>query len=155
VRKVTGTVVEDRGPVGAGGRRLYVVAVPNDPEDPDFHVRSEDELEQDTSPVRPLSSEEVQQFLETGGLISILRRNMAGGMNQPSVWLCRDSLGNVTFTFDEERGLAGGRRVPFFALHGEKVFTPKVEEVVEYITSLGLSEELARAIVANVGTTPR
>jgi hypothetical protein len=108
-----------------------MIAVPNDPEEPDLLMRAEDEIEQDTTTVRPLSSEEIQKYVKSGGLLSILRRNMSGEHKQPTVWLCRDSLDRVTFTFDEQRGLAGGRRVPFFALRGEKIFSPKVSEVVD------------------------
>ena len=154
LRKISGTVVEDRGSVGADGRRLYTVALPNDPYEPDLVVRTEDEMEEDTTEVPPLSREEIRKYLESGGLISILRRNMQGGAHQPTIWLCRGSLGNVTFTFDEERGLAGGKRIPFFALHGERVFTPKAEEVVEYIETFGLSSADAQAVVDAVGTAP-
>jgi hypothetical protein len=44
--------------------------------------------------------------------------------------------------------------VPFFALHEAKVFTGKVEEVVGFLESFGLSRAEAEEIVGAVGTAP-
>lgn len=156
VGTISGKVVEDRGLLGAGGRRLYVVEVPNDPDEPDYLLRTEDDLELDTSAAIPLSDHEVSQFLERGGLLSILDRNVSRNARQPTVWLCRDSLGNVSFTYDEERGLAygnrGGRRIPFSALRGEKIARSKSDDVVNYLTSFGLSRVESQRVVDAVGT---
>ncbi|QDU60564.1 hypothetical protein Pan216_14100 [Planctomycetes bacterium Pan216] len=154
-RVVGGVVIEDRGPIGVGGRHLFMVEIPNDPDEPDVVMRAEDELVKDTTPVTGLTEVEIQEFLENGGLVSILRRNMSGGRSQPSVWLCRSSLGNVTYTFDEERGLVGGLRIPFFSLKGERVFQPKVPEVVAFLVDgFGLSKHGANAVIRKVGTAP-
>ena len=152
VGKVSGTIVEDRGPIGVGGRRLFLISIPNDPDDPDVVMRAEDELEDDTTQAEALTPTEIQAFLESGGLISILRRNNAGGA--APVWLCRDSLGNLTFTFTEERGLIGGAPIPFSSLHGDKVFKPRIPEVLEFLTGLGLSPKSSRAIISRVGHAP-
>ena len=100
-----GTIIEERGPIGGHGRRLYQVEVPHDPFDPTTVEVVEDEMEIARSPGEGelrLSAAEIIDYLKNGGLITILRSNL-GGRNQPRVWLCRDSHGNVTHTFYEER----------------------------------------------------
>ena len=78
---------------------------------------SEEEVEPANGAEIPsLEKNEIIDYLKHGGLIAMLRSNLAGGKNQPRVWLCRDTLGNVTHTFAEDRGLLGGGLVPFGAL---------------------------------------
>jgi hypothetical protein len=151
---VNGRIIEDRGPVGARGRHLYTVEVPSDPDDPFLLVLAADDIEDDYVPDEPIEPDEVREFLLNAGLISILRRNMLGGANQPSAWLCRDTLGNVTFTTHPDRGMIGGSRIPFFARRGERVFTPKRDEVVAFVESFGLSRDAAEEVVEAVGTAP-
>jgi hypothetical protein len=79
---------------------------------------------------------------------------MSGGKNQPRVWLTRDSLGNVVHTFVAERGILGGATVPPFALHDNRVFAPKRDEVLAYLATFGLSSEDARSVVDAIGTAP-
>jgi hypothetical protein len=156
VRKVPGVIVEDRGPIGVGGRRLFVISVPDDPFEPTSHTRGEDEIEL----VDPKELEQsvdkhaAIEYLKNGGLISILRSNLSGGTNQPHVWLCRDSFGNITHTFVEERGVVGGLRVPFAAVYDNKVFTPMKEQVVAFLKSFTLDENNAREVIRAVGTAP-
>jgi hypothetical protein len=96
----------------------------------------------------------VIDFLKKGGLLEILRANLGGGPSQPRVWLTFDSHGKLTHTLDASRGSIGGAVVPFFALHGNKVFTPKTEEVVSFLGSFGLSRNDAREVLNFVGTEP-
>jgi hypothetical protein len=57
--KVWGTIIEDRGPLGVGGRRRYVVSSPSDPFEPDICTVSEDRLELDTMPLAPPEKPEI------------------------------------------------------------------------------------------------
>jgi hypothetical protein len=87
-RKVDGVVVEDRGNLGIGGRRLYYVEIPMDPFEPVRSLRSEDELEPDTRPKPEPSSidkAKVIEYLKNGALLSILKTDTPGGRNQPRV----------------------------------------------------------------------
>ena len=154
--RAEGTVIEVRGLMGVGGRRLYQVEVPNDPFDPQTYELAEDEMEPSRANGEriPLSTAAIIDYLRYGGLTSILQSNLDGGRNQPRVWLCRDSLGGVTHTFYEQRGLVGGETVPFWALYEDRVFTPKREEVLKYLRSFGLSKAQAEEVLAEVGTAP-
>lgn len=152
-----GTVIEERGPIGVQGRRLYHVEVPNDPFDPTTYEVSEDEMERAGLPSekeRRLSAGEIMGYLRNGGLISILRSNMTGGKNQPRVWLSRDSLGNVTHTFYEERGLIGGETVPFWTVYEDSVFAPERDKVSKYLRTFGLNKSQAEDVIAGIGTGP-
>lgn len=154
--KAAGIVTEDRGPIGVGGRHLYQVEVAMDPFDSMTVELPEDEFEVDTESNRPkpLAREEIVDYLKWGGLIAILRSNL-GGKNQPQVWLCRDSLGNLTHTFSEERGLIGGETVPFFTVHQGRVFKPKENQVLSYLMkSFHLHEDDAREVLNSVGVAP-
>lgn len=156
-RKLTGAIVEDRGAIGIGGRRLFQVSIPMDPDDPMVVEAPEDELEplpEAERVVEPLDRAKVVEYLSNGGLLSILFANLSGGRSQPAVWLCRDQLGNVTHTFVPERGLVGGRVAPFRAIHDDRVFTPKRDQVVTFVESFGLDRAEAEHVVEEVGTSP-
>lgn len=149
----SGTIVEDRGAIGDGGRQFYGVLVANDPEDPESHEYAAEELQPFAGepPFGPADAPRLVRYLKHGGLVSILHANLAGGKYQPRVWLCRDTLGNITHTFYEERGLVGGRTVPLFALRGERVFAPMRDQIVDYVESFGLSRADAEAVMRAVG----
>lgn len=156
-RKLTGVVVEDRGPLGVHGRRLYQVDLPMDPDEPMTVELPEDEMElipPGTDDKQPLDKQKVTDYLIYGGLVSILQSNLSGGKNQPRAWLCRDQLGNVTHTFIPERGIVGGQLVPFFALHEDKVFAPKLDSVLSFLQGFGLNRQEAEKVVSEVGTAP-
>lgn len=156
-RKLTGVIVEDRGPIGVQARRLYRVHVPMDPFEPMMIELPEDEMEAvdpEAQAPRPISKEETIAYLTGGGLISILRSNLSGGRRQPRAWLCRDNLGNVTHTFVAERGIVGGNPVPLAAVHGDEVFAPKRDVVISFIESLGLSRRDAERVVSEIGVGP-
>ncbi len=156
VGREKGTVIEERGPIGARGRLLYTVEVPNDPFDPTTLEIAADEMEI-AEPLGEkelhLSAAEIIDYLKNGGLILILRSNL-GGKNQPRVWLCRDSLGNVTHTFYEERGLVGGETVPFWTVYEDSVFAPEHDKVAKYLRNFGLSKAQVEDVLAAVGTAP-
>lgn len=153
--KATGTIVEDRGTLGARGRRLFQVQIPMDPFDPTMVELSEEEMEPVAASAEteaPLDKARIVEYLKNGGLISILRANLSRGKNQPRAWLCLDNLGNVTHTFTPERGVVGGETVPFFALQHDRIFAPRRSMVRPFVESFGLSHKEADEVLDEVGT---
>jgi hypothetical protein len=143
-------IIEDRGPIGVNGRRLYRVRYDINPEEPHLFEMPEDELE----PTVPPDRAAVIRYLKGGGLLDILRSNLGGGPNQPRAWLTFTSEGDATHTFDASRGVLGGKTVPFFGLHEYKVFTGKREQVIDFLMSFGLTRAEAEDIIQAVGTAP-
>jgi hypothetical protein len=143
-------VIEDRGPLGVNRRRLYGVRLDRGAEEPDFIEIPEDDLRAAALPDR----EAVMRYFSEGGLVSILRANLSGGRNQPRAWLAFTPRGDPTHTFAQERGVVGGARVPFFALHEDRVFTGKRDEVVSFLMSFGLTRREAEEVISTVGTAP-
>jgi hypothetical protein len=154
-RQVRAQVVEDRGPLGINRRRIYQVRVDRDAEEPMTFEMPESELAATGAPIALPAPEKsaVMRYLKQGGLLEILRSNLSGGRNQP-VWLTQDALGGLTYTFIADRGLIGGRKAPFSALHENKVFLPKKEDVFAFLTSFGLTREDAEDVLREVGTAP-
>ena len=156
-RRITGVITEDRGAIGIRGRHLYQVVVPMDPLGSTTFELPEDEIESVDECVESeivMEKEKIEAYLIHGGLIAILRSNLIGGRNQPRVWLRPDSIGNVTHTFEQERGIVGGKTVPFMAVQGEKVFSPKREEVLAFLEGFRLERLSAEHILNSVGTAP-
>lgn len=151
-RRVKGVIVEDRGPLGVGGRRIYGVRLDMDPYDPMFFELPEEELELSQEPERPLTKDEVRQYLADGGLLLMMHGDLNGSL--PRVWLRRDNLGNVTHTFVEERGMVGGAAPPAEAIVHGRIRAGSRERVAEFITSFGLSERDADAVIDAIGTKP-
>jgi hypothetical protein len=147
---VSGFVVEDRGPIGIGGRRLFGVEIPVEPDEPMMVEVPEDELEAipANGPPAPLDKEKIVAYLANGGLVSLFR-----GHPLSPVWLCRDTLGNVTHTFIPSRGLIGGKPIPHSALHDGRIFVGKKGEVAEFLESFGLKPDDATRIIAAVGVS--
>jgi hypothetical protein len=149
-RSVVAQVVETRGPLGVNQRPLYRIQLSREASEPDSFEMPEDELNAAAPPDR----EAVVQYLTEGGLVAILRSNLAGGRNPPRVWLTFTPQGEVTHTLTAELGVIGGETVPFFALQENRVFTAKKDEVIGFLTSFGLTRNDAVAVVAAVGTAP-
>jgi hypothetical protein len=147
--RVRGTVVEDRGPLGVEGRRLYRVNVSDDPYVSEEFLVREEEIEPATQGDAGigLSTPAIVDYLKTGGLLAILSRN-----SPTPIWLRRDSHDNVTFTFTAGHSEVGGKPAPQFVLEGEKIFSPKLGEVIEFLTSFGLSRSQARQVIREIGT---
>lgn len=155
-RKLIGTIVEDRGAIGVQGRRVFQVDIPMDPFEPMSVELPEDEMEPiaaESEGNRPMDKRKIIDYLINGGLVSILRSN-SGGENQPRVWLRLDQLGNVTHTFISERGVVGGRQVPFGTLYKGRIFLPKLDSVLSFIQNFGLNRPEAEKVVSAVGTAP-
>jgi hypothetical protein len=148
-QRVLGQVVEDRGPLGVKGRRLYGLSVTLGDETFPIEVP-----EDDLKPVTAPSPQEVKEYLKGGGLVTILRANLSGGKHQPRAWLLARLRGGVIHTFTQSRGLVGGKTVPFFALQEDKVFTPKEGEVIDFLKSFRLNDQEAEEVVRYVGTAP-
>ena len=154
---ILGVVVEDRGPIGARSARIFRVRVSNDPYDDKVFEMPEDEIDvvgQDAWQGEAIHAGEAMEYLERGGLIRILRAGMSGGKTQPRAWLCRDSLGNATHTFSPDRGVLGGAIVPFSALHDNRVFTPKRDDVLSFLNAFELSSKDSEHVLQTVGMAP-
>jgi len=123
-----------------------------DPFDPMEFELPENEIQPDTGIDNPLTSEEVKQYLANGGLLLILSAGSDGSSSR--VWLRRDTLGNVTHTFVEERGMVGGAAIPPRAESDGKIFTPLRQKVVQFVRSFDLTEKEANSVVDRVGTHP-
>jgi len=149
---VQGVVVDDRGPIGANSVRIFRVLIPNDPYDEDVIEMPEDDLSLANNSVVAISDDKIVDYLEHGGLVQILKSNMSGGRNQPCVWLRPDSLGNVVHTFVATRGTVGGAIVPFLALNDNRIFTPKMKEVLTFLSTFGLSKRDAERVAETIGT---
>lgn len=148
--KAPGVVAEDRGNFGKDGQRLYFVDTFVDPDIIQPVPRSEDELEPDVEQEPTLDHDQIIAYLKRPALYAILMNNSPGGRNQPQVWLTRNSLGDVTYTFLPERGGLGGATVPYWALDGHgKVRPEKKEEVIAFLSSFGLNREEAEDVIQN------
>lgn len=144
--------------MGVSGQHLYQVLVPMDPFEPAAYELAESEIEPIHEPAGKgveVDMERVINYLKKGGLISILRSNGSGGRSQPRVWLCLDSLGNVTHTFIKERGQLGGESVPFMAYREDRVFAPSRNEVTEFLGGFGLNTAQVEDVLETVGTFPK
>jgi hypothetical protein len=98
----------------------------------------------------------VREFLVSGGLVEILRRNSHGTLSEP-IWLRLLESGQVQFTFLTQPGGVGGAIPPGFAVIEESgswaVRETQRVAVEQYIVSLGLDEQAARVILNDVGTS--
>jgi hypothetical protein len=154
-RKLTGVIVDDRGPLGIRGRRLFDIEIPLDPEEPMRLVMREDEMEaiapgSESPPF--IDKKKAIAYLANGGLHSMLLENMAGGRNQPQAWLCLDTRGNITHTYYPERGVIGGQVIPSGAMREGRVFAPKRDVVATFLESFGLTHQEAERVISEVGT---
>ena len=149
---VTGIVIDDRGPIGANGVRIYRVRVPNSPYDDELFEMAEDELDVQPPPDTDVPKDAIVEYLQHGGLVQILRQNLSGGKSQPRVWLRRDTAGNVVHTFTEAPGAVGGATVPFAALRANRIFAPKRGDVLAFLKTFGLSGDDANRVIDAVGT---
>jgi hypothetical protein len=152
--ELQGVVIDDRGPIGAGGVHIFRIRVPNDPYEDDVFEAPEDALAPAKKQIGPIPRQQAVSYLEHGGLVQILKSSMSGGGNQPRVWLRRDTSGNVVHTFAGERGEVGGETAPVSALYGDRVFTPKLGDVLKFLSTFGLTESEAKRVVDKIGTAP-
>lgn len=147
-------LIEDRGRLGVGGRRLFVVEIPMEPAEPMIVEMPEEDIDADeTEHVAP-TKQQITEYLKHGGLLSILRAGASAGPNQPRVWLRVDSYGNVVHTFIKELGQVGGAVVPSMSLHDGKIFKPQVDEVRGFVRTFGLSAADAAELVRSIKTAP-
>lgn len=149
--KTRSLVVEDRGNIGFGGRQLVRVRVPMDPYEPNFVERGAEDLELADEPPAAPAKEEVVGYLKRAGLLSMLRAESE--VQQPRVWLCPNSLGDVTHTFYQDHGVLGGQPVPARALLGRKIHEPRRADVVSFLRGFGLSKDEADEVIDAVGVT--
>jgi len=150
-REMIAQVAEERGPLGINQRHLYRIRVPTESgEAADSFELPEDELKA----VTPLRNPAIVKYLKDGGLLNILQSGLKDRNEAPRVWLTFTSRGEVSHTFIAARGIVGGAAVPFFAFHGNRIFTPKEAEVGRFLAEFGLNQGEVREILTAVGTAP-
>jgi hypothetical protein len=145
-------IIEDRGPLGVNRRRLFRIRLDQESNEPFLFEMPEEEMEKAVP-----DKTAVLQYLKQGGLVNILGSNLQGGpkQNQPRAWLTFGPRGNIAHTFEAGRGIVGdGSTVPSWALHENKIFFPKKQDVITYLGSFGLTREEAEDVVAAVGMAP-
>ena len=154
VEQARAKIIEDRGTLGVGGRRLYRVRM--------YHsagvatappVTIECEVPEEEVTAAHLDPGEVLDYLSQGGLIEILKKNQTGGKNPPRVWLRIDEHGKISYTFTPGGGLAGGEAIPFRANVGEKIVRREQDAVVDFLKSFGLDTKQAEDVVKSVGVS--
>lgn len=154
-RKVRALILEDRGNVGRGGRRLFTVEIPADPAEPMTFELAADDMEPTERDEAELDREKAVQYLSRGGLVSMLRAGLsAGERQQPRVWLRYDTLGNVTHTFHERHGQMGGTTIPPVPIDHERIPRSKLGEIREFLGGFGLSKGEIEKVIRAVGTEP-
>jgi hypothetical protein len=144
-------IIEDRGRLGVKGRRIYRIRLDRDPDDggPLETEKNEDRLEPAV-----LDKTAVLRFLREGGLVAILQGHLVRQKEPPRAWLSFTVLGKVIHTFDRSRGIIGGAPVPYFALLEEKIYAPKKDDVVKFLTSFDLTRDESEDVVRSIGTAP-
>ena len=91
-----------------------------------------------------MQTQEILDYFLNGGLVSIFSDC---DVKTTHVWLRRDSEGNLTYTFDEQYGELGGARVPFWALHNGLIPRQRIDHVLAFLKTFGLSENEAYQVV--------
>lgn len=148
--KVIGKIIEDYGPLGVRGRHLYRVELPMDPDEPHLASLSEDDMElvpPGSEPPPVIDKKKLIEYLVSGGLYSMLGTNRPPKIPPPLVWVCLDHLGNLTYTFDPDRGVLGGRIPPPSAIWNDRIAVDKKDAVVSFVESFGFSRKEAEGVV--------
>ena len=147
-RNPVAQIAEARGALGVNGRRLYGIRVYRESDEPDLFELPEDELHAAVP-----DKSEVVSYLKNH-LIEILGAGYSGGRNRSKVWLTYAAGGGMIHTFEPGRGVLGGDAIPCFALHGDKVFAPKKDDVESFLRSFGLTPTEAADVLSAAGTAP-
>jgi hypothetical protein len=145
---VWGVIAEDHGVVGGKRRHLYKVLIPDEPHEPLITVRSADTLEPDRVGDEPITKADVIEYFKRGAFRWMMNQAQDQPGFEPRVWLCRDVLGGMTFTFNPERGMVGGVPVPAGLVdpYG-RLRKERREDVLQFLTGFGLTGEEARAVL--------
>jgi hypothetical protein len=152
-RQVWGTVVEDRGPIGVNGRRLYRISVPRDPQEPEDQVKAEEELKPDTLSNAVIARPEIMEFMKGGALLEILLSSTADRPER-RVWLCRGPRGDAAYTFSADRGQIGGLIIPESTIRlGLWIDERRKNEVAAFLLGFGLSPDEAMDVIRDVGVS--
>jgi len=145
-RSVRAQVIEDRGPLAPSGPRVYAVRIDDPDVEPQVLDRAEDALE----PAEP-DWGPVFAYL-AGNLVKILEHGRQGG--RPKVWLSFGPQGQLTLTYQAERGWLGGAKIPFGAVEHGALFAPMKESVLKFLQGFGLSADDAERLYVRVASTP-
>lgn len=145
--QVWGVIAEDRGRVG-GGSYSYRVLVPDEPYEPVITLCSAEALELDRIGDEPITKADMIDYFNRGAFLWMIRKAQDQPGFEPRVWLCRDVLGGMTFTFNPERGMVGGVPVPSGLLDPyRRLRKERKEDVLKFLTGFGLTGEEARAVL--------
>jgi hypothetical protein len=87
-------VIEERGPLGVGGRHIYRIRYELESVEPDSFEMPDDDLDPVPQPDKPA----VMRYLKEGGLVAMLQSNLCGGGDQPRAWLTYTSRGELAHT---------------------------------------------------------
>lgn len=150
-RDVTAEIVEDLGPLGVHGARLFHIEIPSDSSDPIRMQVSEEELKEH-SPEPQIGTNEIVQFLIDGGLVRMLKYGSA--LTPPRMWIYRNNAGRVSSSVSARRGEIGGAEVPVISLNHGRVNLAKNAAVARFVRSFGLTVEEAHEVLRRVGTYP-
>ncbi|SRR6266498_4783091 len=150
IGKVVAQILEDRGPLGCKGRRIYRLRLDREATEPDLFEMPEDDLE----PVPLPDKATVLKYLKEGGLVAMLQSNLCNGQDQPRAWLSYTPEGALTHTLIAYRGVLGGAPVPYFALIEDKLYKAKQEQVLDFLASFALNRDEAKEVIEAVGTVP-
>lgn len=147
-RRVLVEVIEDRGRLGVGGRRLYRFALDREATETMFSEAPEDEMS--PAPSKPA----LMNYLKNGGLVKILKLNIPGNRDISPVWLTLRSDGRIAPTLNDSGHDLGGAVVPFNSLVDGKIQARKRHRVTVFLTSFGLTSSQADEVVRAIGTAP-
>lgn len=94
-------------------------------------------------------------YLRYGGLLAMLDANLVPDRPLRQAWITfAHESWRLAHTFTADRGIVGGATVPFSAVRDNKVLDSKKQEVIEFLTSFGLSAADAEDVLHDVGTVP-
>lgn len=148
-RNVWGVIAEDSGVVGWERRHYYKVMIPQDPDEPAVTFRTPAEMELDRIGDDPITKADVIDYFNRGAYLWMIRKAQDYPGIEPSVWICRDVLGGMTFTFNPKFGMVGGVPVPSDVLDPRgRLRKDRREDVLKFLTGFGLTDDEARDVLA-------
>lgn len=133
VMPVIAQIIEDRGPLAGGGRRLYRIRLEWEHDASHCFEMPEQDLEKivpDEGAMARYREQEglkdaVLQYLKQGGLVKILRTNIQGDRpveSHPKAWLTCSPRRRVSYTLTPGPAAIGsGATVPFWALEEDQI----------------------------------
>jgi hypothetical protein len=133
--------------------KWYHLSLSQDPYEPYDWMAEESEMEPDSISRAPLTKSEILEYLTNSGLEGMLISNPWSETAALPTWLCRSMGGTVTYTFDMNHGLIGGKPIPQFTLYrdGHTIEPRRKAEVAEFLLCFGLTPEEAEDVIKAIG----